>query len=161
MTEEQRSPAPHASADLALIKRILPHRYPFLMIDRVRDIVPHESGIGIKCVTANEPHFPGHFPDQPVMPGVLLVEAMAQTAAVVVGISLDIIDKPMLTYFLGIDNAKFRRMVQPGDVVELHVRVKRPGGKIWKFTAEARVDGQLAAEAEFAAMMALNGPQDG
>lgn len=160
MTEAKRSPAPHTSADLALIKRILPHRYPFLMIDKVRDIVPHEGGVGIKCVTANEPHFPGHFPDQPVMPGVLLVEAMAQTAAVVVGITLNLIDEPMLTYFMGIDNAKFRRMVQPGDVVELHVRVKRPGGKIWKFTGEARVDGQRAAEAEFTAMMAPRGPQD-
>ena len=162
MAETARNPAPHGSADLALIKRIIPHRYPFLLIDKVRDIVPYEGAVGIKCVTANEPHFPGHFPDQPIMPGVLIVEAMAQTAAVVVGISLNVIDKPLLTYFMGIDGCKFRRMVQPGDVVELHVTVKRPGGKIWKFTGEAKVDGQVCAQAEFTAMMDLRGvPADG
>ena len=161
MAETARNPAPHGSADLALIKRIIPHRYPFLLIDKVRDIVPYEGAVGIKCVTANEPHFPGHFPDQPIMPGVLIVEAMAQTAAVVVGISLNVIDKPLLTYFMGIDGCKFRRMVQPGDVVELHVTVKRPGGKIWKFIGEARVDGQVCAQAEFTAMMDLRpGPAD-
>ena len=162
MAETERNPAPHGSADLALIKRIIPHRYPFLLIDKVRDIVPFESAVGIKCVTANEPHFPGHFPDQPIMPGVLIVEAMAQTAAVVVGISLNVIDKPLLTYFMGIDGCKFRRMVQPGDVVELHVTVKRPGGKIWKFIGEAKVDGQVCAQAEFTAMMDLRSdPVDG
>ena len=152
----ERNPAPHTSADLALIKRIIPHRYPFLLIDKVRDIVPYEGAVGIKCVTSNEPHFPGHFPAQPIMPGVLIVEAMAQTAAVMVGISMNIIDEPLLTYFMGIDGTKFRRMVQPGDVLELHVTVKRPGGKIWKFLGEAKVDGQLCAEAEFTAMMDLN-----
>ena len=162
MAETERNPAPHGSADLALIKRIIPHRYPFLLIDKVRDIVPFEGAVGIKCVTANEPHFPGHFPDQPIMPGVLIVEAMAQTAAVVVGISLNVIDKPLLTYFMGIDGCKFRRIVQPGDVVELHVTVKRPGGKIWKFTGEAKVDGQVCAQAEFTAMMDLRSdPADG
>ena len=162
MAETERNPAPHGSADLALIKRIIPHRYPFLLIDKVRDIVPFESAVGIKCVTANEPHFPGHFPDQPIMPGVLIVEAMAQTAAVVVGISLNVIDRPLLTYFMGIDGCKFRRMVQPGDVLELHVTVKRPGGRIWKFLGEARVDGQICAQAEFTAMMDLRGdPSDG
>ena len=155
MAETERNPAPHGSADLALIKRIIPHRYPFLLIDKVRDVVPFEGAVGIKCVTANEPHFPGHFPDQPIMPGVLIVEAMAQTAAVVVGISLNVIDKPLLTYFMGIDACKFRRMVQPGDLLELHVTVKRPGGKIWKFLGEAKVDGQVCAQAEFTAMMDL------
>ena len=84
MAETERNPAPHGSADLALIKRIIPHRYPFLLIDKVRDIVPFEGAVGIKCVTANEPHFPGHFPYQPIMPGVLTVESMAQTTSVVV-----------------------------------------------------------------------------
>ncbi|MGR3544477.1 MAG: 3-hydroxyacyl-ACP dehydratase FabZ, partial [Paracoccus sp. (in: a-proteobacteria)] len=102
-----------------------------------------------------EPHFQGHFPSQPIMPGVTIVEAMAQTSAVVVGISLDVIDKPLLTYFMGIDNCKFRRMVVPGDVLELHCTVTRAGGRIWKFHGEARVDGQLAAEADFTAMMDL------
>ncbi|MDO5620415.1 MAG: 3-hydroxyacyl-ACP dehydratase FabZ [Paracoccus sp. (in: a-proteobacteria)] len=147
-------PAPYTEADLSLIKRIIPHRYPFLFIDKVRDIVPNESAVGIKMVTNNEPHFQGHFPDQPVMPGVTIVEAMAQTAAIVVGISMNIIDRPMLTYFMGIDGCKFRRMVVPGDMLELHVQAKRGGGKIWKFEGRALVDGQLAAQAEFTAMMA-------
>ncbi len=150
-------PAPHTEADILLIQRIIPHRYPFLLIDRVRDVVPFKGAVGIKNVTFNEPHFQGHFPAEPVMPGVLVIEAMAQTAAVVVGISLDVIDKPLLTYFMAIDGCKFRRKVSPGDVLELHVTVKRGGGKIWKFVGEARVDGQLAAQAEFTAMMDLKG----
>ncbi|TRW95693.1 3-hydroxyacyl-ACP dehydratase FabZ [Paracoccus sp. M683] len=155
MADAPRNPAPHTEADLALIKRIIPHRYPFLFIDKVRDIVPFESAVGIKNVTSNEPHFQGHFPSQPIMPGVTIVEAMAQTSAVVVGISLDVIDKPLLTYFMGIDACKFRRMVVPGDVLELHVTVKRAGGKIWKFEGKGMVDGQVAAQAEFTAMMDL------
>lgn len=150
-------PAPYTSADLSLIKRIIPHRYPFLLIDKVRDIVPFESAVGIKCVTNNEPHFTGHFPEEPIMPGVMIVEAMAQTSAVVVGISLNVIDKPLGTYFMGIDGCKFRRKVVPGDVLEMHVTVKRGGGKIWKFDGQAFVDGQLAAQAEFTAMMDLKG----
>ncbi|MCL7463916.1 3-hydroxyacyl-ACP dehydratase FabZ [Phaeovulum sp. NW3] len=150
-------PAPYTEADLGLIKRIIPHRYPFLFIDKVRDIVPFKGAVGIKNVTCNEPHFQGHFPEMPIMPGVTIVEAMAQTSAVVVGISLDVIDKPLLTYFMGIDACKFRRKVVPGDVLELHVSVKRGGGKIWKFYGEAMVEGQLAAQAEFTAMMDLQG----
>lgn len=150
-------PAPYTEADLGLIKRIIPHRYPFLFIDKVRDIVPFKGAVGIKNVTCNEPHFEGHFPEMPIMPGVTIVEAMAQTSAVVVGISLDVIDKPLLTYFMGIDACKFRRKVVPGDVLELHVSVKRGGGKIWKFYGEAMVEGQLAAQAEFTAMMDLQG----
>ncbi|WBU65438.1 3-hydroxyacyl-ACP dehydratase FabZ [Paracoccus aerodenitrificans] len=140
-------------ADIGLIQRIIPHRYPFLLIDRVRDIVPNTSGVGIKNVTFNEPHFQGHFPGQPVMPGVTIVEAMAQTAAVVVGVSLNLADKGMKTYFMAIDKVKFRRMVVPGDVLELAVEVKRGGGKIWKFTGRGTVNGELACEAEFTAMM--------
>ncbi|MDD8023723.1 MAG: 3-hydroxyacyl-ACP dehydratase FabZ [Paracoccaceae bacterium] len=150
-------PAPYTTADLSLIKRIIPHRYPFLFIDKVRDIVPFESAVGIKNVTCNEPHFQGHFPNEPVMPGVTIIEAMAQTSAVVVGISLNVIDKPLGTYFMGIDGCKFRRMVVPGDVLEMHVKVKRGGGKIWKFEGQAFVEGQLAAQAEFTAMMDLKG----
>ncbi|MDF2142812.1 3-hydroxyacyl-ACP dehydratase FabZ [Paenirhodobacter sp. CAU 1674] len=150
-------PAPYTSADLSLIKRIIPHRYPFLFIDKVRDIVPFESAVGIKNVTCNEPHFQGHFPNEPIMPGVTIIEAMAQTSAVVVGISLNVIDRPLGTYFMGIDACKFRRMVVPGDVLEMHVKVKRGGGKIWKFEGQAFVEGQLAAQAEFTAMMDLKG----
>lgn len=154
MADDTRNPAPYTEADLALIKRIIPHRYPFLFIDKVRDIVPFESAVGIKNVTANEPHFQGHFPNHPIMPGVTIIEAMAQTAAVVVGVSMNVIDEEMQTYFMGIDNCKFRRMVVPGDVLELHCRAIRGGGKIWKFEGKAMVDGQLCASAEYTAMMA-------
>ena len=155
MVDTNQEPAPHKDADLTLIKRIIPHRYPFLLIDKVRDIVPFESAVGIKNVTVNEPHFQGHFPDMPIMPGVTIVEAMAQTAAIVVGVSLNVIDRPLNTFFMTIDNCKFRRMVVPGDVLELHVTVKRPGGKVWKFEGKALVDGQMCCSAEFAAMMDL------
>lgn len=142
-------------ADLQLIQRIIPHRYPFLMIDKVEDIVVNESAVGIKNVTYNEPHFQGHFPEAPIMPGVTIIEAMAQTAAVLVGISMDLIDREMLVYFLSIESAKFRRKVVPGDVLELKVTAKRSGGKIWRFAGRAEVNGELAAEADFAAMMDL------
>ena len=154
MADDTRNPAPYTEADLSLIKRIIPHRYPFLFIDKVRDIVPFESAVGIKNVTSNEPHFQGHFPNHPIMPGVTIIEAMAQAAAVVVGISMNVIDEEMQTYFMGIDNCKFRRMVVPGDVLELHCRAIRGGGKIWKFEGKAMVDGQLCASAEYTAMMA-------
>jgi 3-hydroxyacyl-[acyl-carrier-protein] dehydratase len=143
------------SADIQMIQRLLPHRYPFLLIDKVRDIVPFKSAVGVKNVTYNEPHFQGHFPGVPIMPGVTIIEAMAQTAAVMVGVSSDYADKELLVYFMGIDRAKFRRKVGPGDVLELAIDVTRgkPGGKVWKFAARATVEGELAAECEFTAMM--------
>lgn len=141
------------TADLTLIQRIIPHRYPFLLVDKVRDIVANQSATGIKNVTFNEPQFQGHFPGAPVFPGVMMIEALAQTAAVLVGVSMDLADKNMLVYFMAIDACKFRRKVGPGDVLELHVTVKRGGGKVWKFEGRATVDGELAAEAEFTAMM--------
>lgn len=146
---------PVTEADIHLIQRIIPHRYPFLLIDKVRDIVPNQSAVGIKNVTFNEPHFQGHFPGAPIMPGVTIVEAMAQTSAVLVGVSMDLIDKDLLVYFMAIDKCKFRRKVIPGDVVEMHVEVTRgkPGGKVWKFAGRAEVEGELACEAEFTAMM--------
>ena len=146
------------TADIDLIQRIIPHRYPFLLIDKVIDIVDGKTATGIKNVTFNEPHFQGHFPGAPIMPGVTIVEAMAQTSAVMVGVSLGLADKRFLVYFMAIDNCKFRRKVVPGDVLKLHVETKRGGGKIWKFTGRAEVDGELAAEAEFTAMMDL--PKD-
>ena len=148
-------PYPATQADIHLIQRIIPHRYPFLLVDKVRDIVPHERALGIKNVTFNEPHFQGHFPGTPIMPGVTIIEAMAQTAAVLVGISLDLVDKEPLVYFMNIDNGKFRRKVVPGDVLELHVTVKRGGGRVWKFHGAGKVDGEMAAEAEFTAMIDL------
>ena len=141
------------SADLSEIKRIIPHRYPFLLIDAVKDIQVNETAVGIKMVTANEPHFQGHFPDKAVMPGVLIVEAMAQTAGVLVGKTLGLIDSGMLVYFMSMDKVKFRQVVQPGDALELHVKVIRGRGKIWKFWGEAKVDGAIVTEAEFTAMI--------
>ena len=146
-------------ADIQLIQRILPHRYPFLLVDKVEEIKGTESAVGYKNVTMNEPHFQGHFPGTPIMPGVTIVEAMAQTAGVMVGTALGMQDRDMLIYFMSIDKCKFRRKVGPGDVLELHVEVIRgkPGGKVWKFRGRAEVEGDLACEAEFTAMMDLTG----
>ena len=143
------------SADIQMIQRIIPHRYPFLLVDKVIDIQGTQSAVGIKNVTMNEPHFQGHFPGMPIMPGVTIIEAMAQTSAVLVGISLDLIDKNPLVYFMAIDKCKFRRMVVPGDVLEMHLTTQRgkPGGKVWKFAGVAMVAGEMAAEAGFTAMM--------
>ncbi len=135
------------------IRRMIPHRYPFLLIDRVVNIEVGEAAVGIKNVTFNEPHFAGHFPNQPVMPGVLIVEAMAQSAAVLVVRTMDVIDHDLLVYFMSIESSKFRKTVVPGDVLELHVRVARHRGKVWRFRGEGRVDDKLCAEAEFTAMI--------
>ncbi|MFC4668475.1 3-hydroxyacyl-ACP dehydratase FabZ [Seohaeicola nanhaiensis] len=142
-------------ADIQLIQRILPHRYPFLLVDRVVDIDGTSSAKGLKNVTMNEPHFQGHFPGTPIMPGVTIVEAMAQTAAVMVGVALDFADKNLLIYFMSIDNCKFRRKVIPGDVLEMELTTLRgkAGAKVWKFAGKATVEGELAAEAEFTAMI--------
>ena len=142
-------------ADIHLIQRIIPHRYPFLLVDRVEQIVPDTSAVGIKNVTFNEPHFQGHFPAAPIMPGVTIVEALAQTAAVMAGISMNTVDKEFLVYFMSLDACKFRRKVVPGDVLELHVSVMQKRRKVWKFKGEAKVGDALACEVEFAAMMDL------
>ena len=145
------------SADIQLIQRIIPHRYPFLLVDKVFEIDDLKSATGIKNVTFNEPFFQGHFPGAPIMPGVTMIEALAQTAAVMVGVSLGLADKNLLIYFLGIDNCKFRRKVIPGDRLELKVEVLRGkiGSKVWKFSGVASVDGEIAAQADFNAMMEL------
>jgi len=154
-TAETRDWSTTTQADLSLIMRIIPHRYPFLLIDKVRGIKVGETATGIKNVTFNEPHFQGHFPGAPIMPGVTIIEAMAQTSAVLVGLTLDLVDKDPLVYFMSIDKAKFRRKVVPGDVLELEVKVLRGSSKIWKFEGRATVDGEMAAEAEFMAMIDL------
>lgn len=148
------------SADIQLIQRILPHRYPFLLVDKVVDIDGVKSAKGIKNVTMNEPHFQGHFPGTPVMPGVTIVEAMAQTAGVMIGTAMDMADRELLIFFMAIDKCKFRRKVGPGDVLEMRVETLRgkPGGKVWRFGGKATVEGELAAEAEFTAMIDL--PKD-
>ncbi|MEL7154052.1 MAG: 3-hydroxyacyl-ACP dehydratase FabZ [Pseudomonadota bacterium] len=141
------------TADLARIKRMIPHRYPFLLIDRVDNIIKNTSAIGIKNVTNNEPHFQGHFPDKPIMPGVMIVEAMAQTAGVLVVETLDMIDQELLVYFMTLDKTRFRKLVEPGDVLELHVKILRGRGKIWKFWGEGKVNDEIVAEAEYSAMI--------
>jgi len=141
------------AADINEIMKALPHRYPFLMVDRIRNINGDESCIGIKNVTINEPHFLGHFPDHPVMPGVLLIEGMAQTAGALCVLAQAAEGGTKLVYFMTIDKAKFRKPVIPGDTVEFHVRKIRRRSNIWKFAAEARVDGTKVAEAEVSAMM--------
>ncbi|MEM6887816.1 MAG: 3-hydroxyacyl-ACP dehydratase FabZ [Pseudomonadota bacterium] len=144
-------------ADIQLIQRILPHRYPFLLVDKVLDIDGTNSALGIKNVTMNEPHFQGHFPESPIMPGVTIIEAMAQTAAVMVGVTLEMADKDMKVYFMAIDKAKFRRKVVPGDVLHMQISTLRgkPGGKVWRFGGAATVEDEIAAEVEFTAMMDL------
>lgn len=135
------------------IMAMLPHRYPFLMVDRILEYVPGERAIARKNVTFNEPHFLGHFPGHPIMPGVLIVEALAQVAAIVVMKTLDSQDGEKLVYFMTIENAKFRRPVVPGDVLELHVQKMQNRGNVWKFEGKAIVDGKICAEAIFSAMI--------
>ena len=139
--------------DITRIMEMIPHRYPFLLVDRVVDIVAGTSAVGIKCVTINEPFFQGHFPSHPVMPGVLMIEAMAQTAGVLVVHTLGKSAEGKLVYFTSIDMARFRRPVRPGDVLHIRVEKERHRGNLWRFKGEARVDGELAAEAVVAAMI--------
>jgi 3-hydroxyacyl-[acyl-carrier-protein] dehydratase len=143
------------TADLDLIQRIIPHRYPFLLVDKVYDIFPNSHCVGVKNVTFNEPQFQGHFPGMPIFPGVMIIEAMAQTSGVLVGLSMDLVDKNAKVFFMGVDGVKFRRKVVPGDVMELHVKAVRSGGKVWKFEGRALVEGELACEATFTAMFDL------
>jgi 3-hydroxyacyl-[acyl-carrier-protein] dehydratase len=157
--ENQDRPAQTGAAeatktiDIGRITQMIPHRYPFLMIDRVVDLVSGESCVGIKNVTINEPFFQGHFPQRPVMPGVLVIEAMAQTAAVIVVEKLGTESEGRLVYFMTIEEARFRRPIGPGDQVRIHCRKERSRGNVWKFSAEARVDGTLCAEATYSAMI--------
>ena len=140
--------------DIMQIMKMIPHRYPMLLVDRVKDIIPGESATGIKCVTINEGFFQGHFPAKPIMPGVLIVEALAQVACVMVVHSLGENVAGKLVYFMGISKAKFRKPVTPGDVLELKVQVERARGKIYKFSGKAFVGETLMAEADFSAMLA-------
>jgi 3-hydroxyacyl-[acyl-carrier-protein] dehydratase len=139
--------------DIERVMQMIPHRHPFLMIDRVIDCVPNQHATGIKNVSINEHYFQGHFPERAVMPGVLIVEAMAQTAAVLVVHTLGPEWERKLVYFMSIDNARFRRPVFPGDSLHIHVTKLRNRGNVWKFEGRAEVDGHLHAEAVFAAMI--------
>ncbi|HTI00507.1 MAG TPA: 3-hydroxyacyl-ACP dehydratase FabZ [Acidisoma sp.] len=139
--------------DIAGIMLAIPHRYPFLLIDRVVDLIKNVSAIGIKNVSINEGLFQGHFPGHPVMPGVLIIESMAQTAAVLVVETLGPESRGKVVYFMSVENAKFRRPVVPGDQMHVHVTKQRNRGNVWKFEAVVRVDGAAVAEASFAAMI--------
>jgi len=139
--------------DIARIMQAIPHRFPFLLVDRVVDLVPDESAVGIKNVSINENFFQGHFPAHPVLPGVLIIESMAQTAAVLVVETLGPSAQGKLVYFMTVENAKFRKPVVPGDQMRVHVRKEKKRGNIWKFAAEAKVDGKVVAEATYAAMI--------
>jgi 3-hydroxyacyl-[acyl-carrier-protein] dehydratase len=141
------------SIEIERIMQMIPHRYPFLMIDRMVALVPDATAIGIKNVSINEPYFQGHFPQRPVMPGVLIIEAMAQTAAVLVVHTLGAASEGKLVYFMSVDSARFRRPVVPGDQLRIHVSKQRSRGNVWKFNGEAKVNGTLVAEATYAAMI--------
>ena len=142
--------------DINRIMKMIPHRYPILLVDRILEFVSGESAVGLKNVTMNEPHFQGHFPNFPVMPGVLIVEAMAQTAAILVVQTMGAEAEGKLVYFMSIDSAKFRKPVVPGDSVHIHVTKIQNRKTVWKFKGEAMVDGVLCAEAEFSAMIVDN-----
>ena len=139
--------------DVMRIMEMIPHRAPILMIERVRDLVLNESAVGIKNVSINEPYFAGHFPTRPIMPGVMIVEAMAQTSAVLVVHSLGPEAEGKLVYFMTIDEARFRKPVVPGDQVHIHVQKQRSRGNVWKFTGQAKVNGVVCAEATYSAMI--------
>jgi len=139
--------------DIQRIMEMIPHRHPFLMIDKVVDMVASERATGIKNVSINENYFQGHFPARPVMPGVLIIEAMAQTAAVLVVHTLGPESEGKLVYFMSVDNARFRRPVFPGDRLDVHVTKQRHRGNVWKFEGRAKVGDNLMAEAVFAAMI--------
>jgi 3-hydroxyacyl-[acyl-carrier-protein] dehydratase len=141
------------NADIARIMKLLPHRYPFLLIDKMVDMDGEEQGTAIKNVTINEPFFQGHFPGKPVMPGVLLIEAMAQAAGTLVLNHLGDAHAGKLVFFMSIDKARFRKPVLPGDVVHFHVKLSNKRAPVWKYWAEAHVDGKKVAEAEIGAML--------
>ncbi|MBI1867005.1 MAG: 3-hydroxyacyl-ACP dehydratase FabZ [Methylocystis sp.] len=153
---ETTAPATLEAMDILQILRCLPHRYPFLLVDRIVDIRGDESGVGIKNVTINEPQFQGHFPDRPVFPGVLLIEAMAQTAGAIGLRAQGDVERPPSVYFLTIDRAKFRKPVGPGDRVELHMTKTAQRRNMWWYSGRALVDGVLVCEAQISAMLGVD-----
>lgn len=158
MTETAAPKKTEKTIDVNGIMQRIPHRYPFLLIDKVIDIVPAESCTGVKNVTVNEPFFQGHFPGHPIMPGVLIIEAMAQTAATLVVDSMDGVDAAShVVYFMTIESARFRKPVLPGDQLQIKVKKERRRGDVWRFKGEAFVDETLVAEAVYTAMLVPDG----
>lgn len=153
MSRDAAAEAAPTAIDIGEILQRIPHRYPFLLVDRAEDYKPSQSIVGIKCVSINEPFFQGHFPDYPVMPGVLIIEAMAQTGAVLMSKSLDVDRRGKTILFTSVDNCRFRQPVRPGDILRMNVRVLKARGGLFKFEGRAEVGGKIAAEAEFAAML--------
>jgi 3-hydroxyacyl-[acyl-carrier-protein] dehydratase len=151
--EQETTAAGEGDIDIHEVMRRIPHRPPFLMIDRAEAYVANQSLVGVKCVTINEPFFVGHFPAAPVMPGVLIVEAMAQTGGLLMSKSRDADPEGKIILFMSVDNCRFRLPVRPGDVLRLDVKVLRSRANVVKFAGRALVGGRLAAEAEFAAML--------
>ncbi len=141
------------TADVVRIMKLLPHRYPFLLVDKIVAMDGDTSAIGIKNVSMNEPFFQGHFPNFPVMPGVLIIEGMAQTAGALCMANLGDDTPPQIVYFMAIDRARFRRPVLPGDTIHYHMTKRRNRGRVWRFEGQAKVNGQLVAEAEISAMI--------
>lgn len=139
--------------DIGRVMEMIPHRYPILMIERVKDVVLGQSAVGVKNVSINEPFFQGHFPSRPVMPGVLIIESMAQTSAVLVVATLGADAEGKLVYFMTVDEARFRKPVTPGDVLHVHVTKLQSRRNVWKFKGEAKVNGTLVAEAVYSAMI--------
>jgi 3-hydroxyacyl-[acyl-carrier-protein] dehydratase len=150
---DSKTAARDVTLNVDQIKRLLPHRAPFLFVEKLAEIRPGESAVGYKAVSCNEPYFQGHFPESAVMPGVLIVEAMAQTAGALVVHSFGLTSENRLVYFMTIDKARFRRPVKPGDLLRIPVKALRRRGPVWKFMGEAWVDGELCAEAVFGAMI--------
>ena len=153
----RKTEEPGEDIDFAEVARRIPHRYPFLLVDRAEDYRPHQSIVGIKCVTVNEPFFQGHFPGNPVMPGVLIVEAIAQSGAVLMSKSLNADTTGKTIFFMSLDNCRFRHPVRPGDMLRMPVEVVRARADVFKFKGRALVGDKVAAEAEFAAMVVGNG----
>ena len=151
-TEDDMPATELRTVEILRIMEMIPHRFPMLMVDRIVDVVPGESAVGIKNVTINEPYFQGHFPRRPVMPGVMIIEAMAQTAAVVV-YTMGGRAEGRLVYFMAIENARFRKPVGPGDTLRIRVAKRRARRDVWKFSAEAMVGGAVVAEATYTAMI--------
>ena len=153
-TESDTGSAALGPLDIRRVMAALPHRYPMLLIDRVEELVPRKSIVAIKAVTINEPFFQGHFPTRPIMPGVLLVEAMAQASGILAVESLGLAGSGKLVYFMAIDGAKFRKPVEPGVLLHIHAELVQERGSVCKFAGKVMMDGKLAAEASFTAMIA-------